>query len=417
MQKRVVVTGIGAITPVGNDVASTWKAMLEGVSGITSITRFDATALQLKTQIAAEVKGFDPEAHFGPKGSRRLDRFVQFALVAAAEAIEAAMLDCAALDPYRAGVVVGSGIGGIGTLMDQARVMRDRGARRVSPFFIPMMLLDMAAGEIAIRYGLRGPNLAVVSACATGAQAIGEAGEMIRRGAADVVICGGSEAGIEPLAIAGFNRMGALSTRNDDPQTACRPFDATRDGFVMGEGAGVLVLEALDHARKRNAPIRGELVGYGATADASHIAAPPPDAAGAVNAMRFALAQSGLAADDIGYLNAHGTGTPLNDAAETKAVKTLFGDHASALPISSTKAVSGHLLGAAGAVEAIITLLALENQTIPPTINYTHPDPECDLDYVPGTARSGNLIAAMSNSFGFGGHNACLVFHTSADLE
>jgi 3-oxoacyl-[acyl-carrier-protein] synthase II len=417
MQRQVVVTGMGAVTPVGHDVATTWDAALKGSSGVTTITRFDAAGLQLKTQIAAEVKGFDPEAHFGLKASRRLDRFVQFALVAAAEAIQDANLDCAALDPYRAGVLVGSGVGGIGTLMHEARVMDKDGPRRVSPFLIPMMLLDMAAGEIAIRYGLKGPNLAVVSACATGAHAIGEAGEMIRRGSADVVICGGSEAGIDPLAIAGFNRMGALSTRNDDPATACRPFDATRDGFVMGEGAGIVVLEALEHAQRRSAPIRGELIGYGATADATHIAAPAPDAAGAVNAMQIALRQSGLPLDGIGYLNAHGTGTALNDVGETKAIKMVFGEHAKDLPISSTKAVTGHLLGAAGAVEAVISLLALEKQMVPPTINYEHPDPECDLDYVPNTTRSASLTATMSNSFGFGGHNGCLIFRTAADLQ
>jgi len=410
MQRRVVVTGIGTLSPVGNDVPDTWRAIIEGHSGITHITYFDAAELDLKTHIAAEIKDFDPRSIFGPKASRRMDRFVQYALVAAAEAIQDATLESVSVDPYKVGVLVGSGIGGISTVLSQAQVMAKRGPGRVSPFFVPMMLIDMAAGEIAIRYGFKGPNMGVVSACASGANAIGEAAEIIRRGTADVMICGGSEAGIEPLAIAGFNQMGALSTRNDDPQTACRPFDATRDGFVIGEGAGIVVLEELEHARQRDAHIHGEIVGYGATADATHITAPAPDSAGAATAMRLALEQAGLPPQEIHYLNAHGTGTGLNDAAETRAIKAAFGEYANTLPISSTKAVTGHLLGAAGAVEAIICLKALESQTIPPTINYAHPDPECDLDYVPNTARSANLVTAMSNSFGFGGHNACLVF-------
>jgi len=410
MQKRVVVTGMGTLSPVGNDVPDTWSAILEGHSGITHITRFDAAGLDLKTRIAAEIKDFDPRAIFGHKACRRMDRFVQYALVAAAEAIQDATLERASEDPYKVGVLVGSGIGGISTVLSQARVMERRGPGRVSPFFVPMMLIDMAAGEIAIRYGFKGPNMAVVSACASGANAIGEAAEIIRRGVADVMLCGGSEAGLEPLAIAGFNQMGALSTRNDDPQTACRPFDATRDGFVMGEGAGIVVLEELEHARQRDAHIYGEIVGYGATADATHIAAPAPDSAGAANAMRLALEQAGLPPQEIHYLNAHGTGTGLNDVAETRAIKAAFGEYANTLPISSTKAVTGHLLGAAGAVEAIVCLKALESQVIPPTINYAHPDPECDLDYVPNTARVASLVTAMSNSFGFGGHNACLVF-------
>jgi len=410
MQRRVVVTGMGTLSPVGNDVPTTWRAIIEGHSGITHITRFDALKLDLKTHIAAEIKDFDARAVFGPKASRRMDRFVQYALVAAAEAIQDATLESTSVDPYKAGVLVGSGIGGISTVLSQAQVMERRGPGRVSPFFVPMMLIDMAAGEIAIRYGFKGPNMAVVSACASGANAIGEAAEIVRRGVTDVMICGGSEAGIEPLAIAGFNRMGALSTRNDDPQTACRPFDATRDGFVMAEGAGIVVLEELEHARQRNVHIYGEIVGYGATADATHIAAPAPDSAGAANAMRLALEQAGLPPQEIHYLNAHGTGTGLNDVAETRAIKAAFGEYANSLPISSTKAVTGHLLGAAGALEAIVCLKALESQMIPPTINYAHPDPECDLDYVPNTARGASLVTAMSNSFGFGGHNACLVF-------
>jgi len=410
MGSRVVVTGVGAVSPVGNDVPSTWGAVLEGRSGIARMTRFDPAELGLETHIAAEVKNFDPQAHFGRKESRRMDRFVQYTLVAAEEAIRDAGLADSDLDPNRAGVLVGSGIGGITTLMAQARVMQARGPRRVSPFFIPMILVDMAAGEIAIRHGLKGPNMAVVSACATGAHSIGEGAEMIRRGAADVMICGGGEAGIEPLAVAGFNQMGALSTQNDDPPTACRPFDATRDGFVMGEGAGVVVLETLERARKRMARIYGELIGYGATSDAAHIAAPAPDSEGATAAMRIALEKSRLAPDEIHYLNAHGTGTELNDVAETRAIKAVFGDHSAVLPVSSTKAVTGHLLGAAGALEAIISLKALESQVIPPTMNYAHPDPRCDLDYVPNVARSASLQAVMSNSFGFGGHNACLIF-------
>jgi 3-oxoacyl-[acyl-carrier-protein] synthase II len=409
MPRRVVVTGIGAISPVGKDVGSTWSAVVEGRTGVDIIKRFDADAEGLKTRIAAEVKEFEPADYFDRKTSRRIDRVVQFALIAADEAVADAQLAALDFDPYRAGVMVGSGIGGIGTLLSQAKVLAERGPSRISPFFIPMILIDMATGEIAIQHGLKGPNMATISACATGAHSIGEAAEVIRRGAADLMVCGGSEAGIEPLSIAGFNVMGALSTRNDEPHTASRPFDATRDGFVMGEGAGVLVLEELEHARRRGTHIYGEVYGYGATADAHHITAPAPDGEGAATAMSLALDQFDLTPQDITYINAHGTGTSLNDAIETTAIRKVFGEQADRLLVSSTKAVTGHLLGAAGALEAIICLKALETQTVPPTINYLHPDPECDLDYVPNASRQASVDAVMSNSLGFGGHNASLI--------
>ena len=408
MTRRIVVTGIGAITPVGNNVPDLWAALVQGRSGVAPITRFDPSVL--RTRFAAEVKGYDAKEHFDRKTIRRLSRFVQFALVATREAVTDARIDFEAVDPSRVGVVLGTGIGGLVELMEQAEIMETRGPRRLSPFFIPKILPDMAAGEIAIAHGLMGPNMAVCSACATGTNSIGEAMAIIRRGDTDVMICGGTEAAIHPLSIAGFNQIHAVSTRNDDPAGACRPFDATRDGFVMGEGAGVLILESLEHAQERGAPIRAEAMGYGATADAYHIAAPAVDGAGAVASMRNALSDAEIAPTEIDYLNAHGTSTVLNDKTETAAIKTTFGDHAYRLAISSTKSMTGHLLGAAGAVEAIACVKAMEDQVIPPTINYQHPDPDCDLDYVPNEARQADIRTVVSNSFGFGGHNATLIF-------
>jgi 3-oxoacyl-[acyl-carrier-protein] synthase II len=403
-----VVTGLGAITPVGNDVPTLWKALAEGHSGAGPITYFDASALA--TRIAAEVKDFDPKEHLGHKEARRLDRFIQFAVVAVEEAIADAGLVINERNSEQTGVVIGTGIGGVSTLVSQVKVFEERGPRRVSPFLIPMMLPDSAAGQVAITFGIKGPNMAVTSACATGLNAIGEAAEMIRRGFVHTAICGGSEAAILPLCVAAFNVMGVLSTRNDEPQRASRPFDAQRDGFVMGEGAAILVLERMEEAQARGARIYGEVIGYGSSADAYHMAAPAVNGTGAAQAMRMALSDAELTPHDIDHINAHGTGTALNDVSETAAIKSVFGDHAYKVAVSSTKSMTGHLLGAAGAVEAIACLKALETGLIPPTINYEHPDPECDLDYVPNEARPANLRTAMSNSFGLGGHNACLIF-------
>ncbi len=405
---RVVVTGLGAITPVGNDVPTLWKALAEGHSGVGPITHFDASALA--TRIAAEVKDFDPKEHLGHKEARRLDRFMQFAVVAVEEAIADAGLVINESNSEQTGVVIGSGIGGVGTLVSQVKVLEERGPRRVSPFLIPMMLPDSAAGQVAITFGIKGPNMAVTSACATGLNVIGEAAEMIRRGFVHTAICGGSEAAILSLCVAAFNVMGVLSTRNDEPKRACRPFDAQRDGFVIGEGAAILVLERLEDAQARGARIYGEVIGYGSSADAYHMAAPAVDGTGAAQAMRMALSDAGLRPHDVDHINAHGTGTSLNDVSETAAIKSVFGDHAYKVAVSSTKSMTGHLMGAAGAIEAIACLKALETGLIPPTINYEHPDPECDLDYVPNEARPANLRIAMSNSFGLGGHNACLIF-------
>ncbi len=405
--KQIVVTGLGAITPVGNDVPIMWKALIEGRSGVGPITLFDAS--QMETRFAAEVKGFDAGNWVKRKEARRMDRFTQFAVAAATQAIADAGLELGRENTNRIGVIIGSGIGGIGTLLAEVETMREKGPGRVSPFLIPMMISDTAPGQVAIQFGLKGINLSVVSACASGANAIGEAAEMIRRGVVDVVLAGGAEAGIVPIAIAALGVMGAVSRRNEAPQKASRPFDAHRDGFVFGEGASVLVLESLEHAQARGARIYAELVGYGSSADAYHITAPQESGEGAAAAMQQALKQAGLKPKEIGYINAHGTSTPLNDKMETAAIKQVFGQHAYHLPISSTKSMTGHLLGAAGALEAIICIKALEG-TIPPTINYETPDPECDLDYVPNMARHIPIQTAMSNSFGFGGHNACLIF-------
>jgi 3-oxoacyl-[acyl-carrier-protein] synthase II len=408
MRKRVVVTGLGCISPVGNTVAETWKSLLAGRSGAGPITLFDAS--RHKTRFAAEVKGFDAVSMFGNREARKMDRFAQFAAAATLEALEQAGLKIDDSNRDRVGVVIGTGIGGIGTIMDQADVLRERGPERISPFLVPMMISDSAAGMLAIRVGARGPNMALATACASGNNAIGEALEMIRRGSADAMITGAAEGALVPIAMAGMNVMGALSTRNDDPQAASRPFDRDRDGFLMGEGAGVLVLESLEHAQARGANILCEISGYGTTDDAYHISAPAENGAGAAISMKLALEDAGLQLTDIHYINAHGTSTPLNDKSETAAIKTVFGGQAYRIPISSTKSMTGHLLGASGAVEAVFSVLAMREGILPPTINYQAPDPECDLDYVPNQPRKAEIRHAMSNSFGFGGHNATLVF-------
>ena len=406
--QRVVVTGVGAVTPVGKTVVSMWENLVAGQSGVGKTTAFDASAL--KVQISAEVKDFDPTTVMDRREVRHSDRYTHFAMAATAEAVHDAGIDFAGVDPRRAGVIVGTGIGGLTTILQQADVLRERGARRVGPYTVPAMLANTAAGHIAILYCLRGPNLAPTLACATGSAAIGEAFSWIRQGAADVMIAGGAEAAICGLSVAGFENMGALSSHNAEPERASRPFDATRDGFVIGEGAGILVLESLAHARARNAPIYGEIAGYGLTADAHHATAPRQDGLGAFEAMQTAVLQAGLAVEDVDYVNAHATSTPLGDAAETAALKQLFGPHAYRLAVSSTKSMMGHLLGAAGAVEAIVCLKTLQEGIIPPTINYETPDPACDLDVVPNHARRRDVRVALSNSFGFGGHNAALVF-------
>lgn len=407
MRKRVVITGLGAISPLGLNVEDTWSALLEGKSGVAPITNFDAS--ENKTKFAAEVKNFDAATLFGRRDARRMDRYVQFALAASLQAVEDAGLIVTDENKDRIGVLIGTGIGGVTTLLEQAEVMAKRGASRVSPFLIPMMLADSGPGMVAIKLGVRGPNMSVVTACATGSNALGEAAEIIRRGSADVMIAGGGEASVFKLAMAGMNSIGALSTRNDAPEKASRPFDKNRDGFVMGEGAGVLILESLEHALARGATILAELSGYGTSDDAFHISAPAEGGEGAALCMQLALENAGLTVDDIGYINAHGTGTKLNDKGETMAIKTVFGERAYQVPISSTKSMTGHLLGASGALEAIFCTKALNEGIVPPTINYETPDPECDLDYVPNESRKVEFKHALSNSFGFGGHNATLI--------
>lgn len=407
VRRRVVITGMGMLCPVGNSVPAAWSNITAGKSGVGPITHFDAS--EFETRFAGEVKDFDPVAVLGRKDARRMDRITQFAVAATREAMAQSGLQVTDANRDRAGVIVGSGIGGIGTVMAEADVLREKGPRRISPFLVPMMLPDSASGQIAITFGLRGPNLAVVSACATGTNAVGEAAEVVRRGAADVMVAGGTEAAIVPLAMAGFIVMGAVSSRNDDPQRASRPFDKHRDGFVAGEGSGILILEEYEHALARGAPILAEVLGYGITNDAYHISAPAANGAGAAACMARALEDAGMQPTDVDYLNAHGTSTPLNDKSETAAVKTVFGEAAYDVPMSSTKSMTGHLLGAAGAIESIFCVKALQTGVIPPTINYETQDPECDLDYVPNQARRVPVKRVMSNSFGFGGHNACLV--------
>ncbi len=408
MAERVVVTGIGLVTPVGLDKKSTWTSLMEGKSGIDYISLFDPEGFE--TRIAAEVDGFDADGILGRKEARRLDRFAQFACVAALEALEDAGIDMAKEDADRVGVLIGSGVGGIITITDQHKVMLNRGPKRVSPFLVPMMFGDMASGQVSMMIGAKGPNFSTVSACATGADSIGEAMEMIRRGRADVVIAGGTEAAVCEIGVAGFNSCMALSTRNDDPQTASRPFDTGRDGFVLGEGAGLVVLESEEHAQKRGARILAEAAGYGASSDAHHVTQPHPEGEGAARAMKWAVQDAGIAPTDVEYINAHGTSTPLNDKFETIAIKKMFGDHANDLAVSSTKSMTGHLLGAAGGIESAFAVLALNEEALPPTINLNDPDPDCDLDYVPNVAVKKRVDVTMSNSLGFGGHNASLVF-------
>ncbi len=408
MADRIVVTGLGCVSPLGNDVNSTWGNILEGVPGAARIKAYDPS--EEKVQIAAEVKGFDPVELFGSRAARKMDRFTQFAMAAAGEAIDHAGLTVTDGNRDRIGVVIGSGIGGVGSLAEQFEVLQTRGSSRISPFLIPMMLPDTAAGTVAIEFGMRGPNMAVVTACASGTNAVGEAAAIVQRGDADVVLAGGAEAAIIRILMAGFGVMNAITTRNDDPERASRPFDRERDGFLIGEGAALLVVESLEHALSRGAPILAEISGYGLTNDAYHITHPAENGAGAAICMQMALQNAGMAPESIDYINAHGTSTPLNDKSETAAIKTVFGDHAFRLAVSSTKSMTGHLLGASGAIEAIFCVRALLDSTLPPTINYQVPDPECDLDYIPNQSRPQQVRHIMSNSFGFGGHNATIIF-------
>jgi len=405
---RVVVTGIGVLSPLGLNMATTWEGLISGQSGIDYITLFAPEPFE--TKFAGEVKGFEPSDYISRKDVRRMDRFAQLAVAASFQAVEHSGIQINATNQDNIGVIIGSGIGGLTTLMEQARILLEKGPDRVSPFLIPMMIGDIAAAHASIVLGVKGPNLCTTSACSSGSDAIGAAYEIIRRGDARVMIAGGSESIINPMGIAAFNAMRAISTRNDAPQLASRPFDAERDGFVISEGAGILILENLAHAQKRGANILAEVIGYGASGDAYHVTQPLEKGEGAVMAMQMALDKAGLASTSIDYINAHGTSTPLNDKTETKAIKTVFGGNAYRIPISSTKSMIGHLIGAAGAVEAAICIMVIQHGIIPPTINLTHPDPECDLDYVPNTARRVKVTTALSNSFGFGGHNSVLVF-------
>lgn len=407
MKRRVVVTGMGAITPVGNDVATTWRSLLEGKSGTAPITKFDASSFSVR--FAAEVKGFNPLDHMDRKEAKRADPYTQYAVAGARQAMtDAGLVERNGMDPDRIGVIIGSGIGGLKSFEEQHDVYRERGVGKISPFFIPMFIADIAAGIVSMQFNAKGPNYATVSACATSAHAIGDAYRTIQYGDADIMITGGAEATVTPMAIGGFANMKALSERNDSPETASRPFDATRDGFVMGEGAGILILEELEHALNRGAKIYAEIVGYGATGDAYHLTAPAPDGEGAQRAMKRALKDAGLEPNQIQYINAHGTSTPANDFNETRAIKAVFGDSAKDVNVSSTKSATGHMLGAAGAVEAIISSLVVGNGIIPPTINYHQPDPELDLNYTPNTSVEREVNAVLSNSFGFGGHNTTL---------
>jgi 3-oxoacyl-[acyl-carrier-protein] synthase II len=405
---RVVVTGMGVICPVGLDVSTTWKSLIQGKSGIAPITHFDPK--DMKTRFAGEVKGFEPTSYLGRKEARHMDRFTQMAVVACQQAVAQSKIKIDATNQDSIGVIIGSGIGGLSTLFEQVKTLIEKGPDRVSPFLVPMMITDMAASQISITLGLKGPNLCVTSACSSGTDAIGAAFELIRRGDVQAMIAGGSESIINPIGITGFNALNALSTRNDAPELASRPFDADRDGFVIGEGAGTLILENLEHARRRGAPILAELMSYGASADAYHMTQPIETGEGAARAITLALQKAGLEPSQVSYINAHGTSTQLNDKMETRAIKQSFGAAACKVPVSSTKSMTGHLIGAAGALEAYICVMTILEGVIPPTINLTHPDPECDLDYVPNVARRTTVNAAMSTSFGFGGHNSALIF-------
>ena len=409
-RRRVVITGLGAVTPLGVGVDKTWHAVCAGQSGIGPITRFEASGYPCR--IAAEVKDFDPADHIEKKEIKKMDTFIQYAVAASQEAVDDAGLTITPDTAERVGVYIGAGIGGLPAIEQYHRVLQDKGPGRVSPFFIPMVIVNLASGQVAIRFGAKGPNSCAVTACATGNHCIGDAYRIIQRGEADVMLAGGSESTICPLAIAGFGAAKALSRRNDDPERASRPFDRDRDGFVIGEGAGVVVLEELEHAQRRGVRMYGELAGYAMTSDAFHITAPPDDGAGAVDCIEKAIHDAGIPKATIGYVNAHATST-FADKVETQAIKTVFGDHAARLPVSSTKSMLGHLLGAAGGVEAVVTTMALYHGVLPPTINLEHPDPDCDLDYIPGQARQAPIEAALSNAFGFGGVNACLVIKSA----
>ena len=408
MKRRVVITGVGVVIPTGIGVETSWKHICDGKSGIGPLTRFNTDGFE--TRIAGEVKGFDPELYIDKKEIKKMDLFIHYAIAATKEALEDAQLNITPENSEHIGVIVGTGLGGLPSIEKYHKVLLERGPGRITPFFIPMLIANLASGQIAIQFGPKGPNTCVVTACATGAHSIGDAFRAIVYGDAEAMIAGGTEANITPLTIGGFNAMKALSTRNDEPERACRPFEKNRDGFVIAEGAGILILEELQFALKRNAKIYGELVGYGYTGDAYHITAPSPDGDGAIRCMRMAIKDARLKPEDVDYINAHGTSTPLNDLTETIAIKKVFSDHAKRIPISATKSMTGHLLGAAGSTEAIFAILAIRDGIIPPTINYEEPDPQCDLDYVPNVARRQPLNIAMSNAFGFGGTNATLVF-------
>ncbi len=408
LKRRVVVTGMGMVSPLGTGVEKTWNALIQGKSGVGRITRFDSTGFD--TQIAAEVKDFTPERFFDKKEGRRMDIFIQYAMAAAVMAMEDSRFKITPENAERVGVVVGAGLGGLTTIESFHKVLLEKGPGRISPFFIPMLIVNEAPGQISMRFGAKGPNSSVVTACATGNHNIGEAWKMIQRGDADAILAGGVESTITPLAVSGFNAMKALSTRNSEPGKASRPFDKDRDGFVMGEGSGILLLEEMEQARNRGAKIYAEIVGYGLTGDAYHITAPAPDGEGAARCMAMALRDAGLRPEEVDYINAHGTSTDYNDLYETIAIKTVFKEHARKVPVSSTKSMTGHLLGGAGGVESIFTILTICQGVIPPTINYETPDPNCDLDYVPNVARKAEVRVALSNSFGFGGTNAVLIF-------
>jgi 3-oxoacyl-[acyl-carrier-protein] synthase II len=414
MKRRVVVTGMGAVTPVGNDVATMWRSLIEGRSGAGPITKFDASTFEVR--FACEVKNFDPLQYMDRKEAKRADQFTQYAVAASKQAMEdAGFGNGSGYDPDNTGVIIGSGIGGLKIFEEQHDVYRQRGPSKISPFFIPMFISDIAAGIVSMQFGAKGPNYATVSACATSAHAIGDAFRTIQYGDADVMITGGTEATVTPMAVGGFANMKALSERNDSPETASRPFDLTRDGFVMGEGGAVLILEELEHAKRRGARIYSEIVGYGATGDAYHLTAPAPNGEGAQRAMKRALRDANLAPADVQYINAHGTSTPANDLNETAAIKAVFGEHAYHVNVSSTKSATGHMLGAAGAVELVISTLAINSGIIPPTINYQTPDPECDLNYTPNKPAERTVDVAISNSFGFGGHNTTLAVKRYTD--
>ncbi len=411
-QKRVVITGLGAVTPLGNTLADYWDGLLQGRNGIAPITLFDAR--RHGCRIAGEVKGFDPHQYLERKDAKRMDRFAQFAVAASKQALTDASFVIDDLNADRVGILIGTGIGGVKVLEDQQEVYLTKGPDRCSPFMIPMMIANMAAGLTAIHTGAKGPNACTVTACAAGSNAIGDAFRLIQRGFADAMLCGGTESAVTPLSVAGFASMKALSTRNDDPAHACRPFDRDRDGFVMGEGAGILLLEDLDHALRRNARIYAEIIGYGMTCDAYHMTSPVPDGQGATRAMELALKDAALQPEQVDYINAHGTSTPANDRTETRAIKKALGDQAQRVAISSTKSMTGHLLGGSGGIEAVAAVMAIAHGQIPPTINLENPDPDCDLDYVPHTSRTATVNVALSNSFGFGGHNVTLAFRKYA---